>query len=126
MANLVWVAVGGALGSVARYLMAVAVQSACPAFKPAGTMAVNVLGCLVIGAAMNWIVKHNAVGSPVHLWLVTGVLGGFTTFSAFGYETVGLLQEKQVALALWNVTGNLVLGLPAVFLGHLLVDWTSR
>lgn len=126
MSNVLWIAVGGALGAVARYLMAVSIQGASPGFKPLGTMAVNVLGCLLIGMVMTWIVRSNAVGSPVHFFLVTGILGGFTTFSAFGYETVSLIQEKQLGWALWNVIGNLGLGLPAVVVGHKLVEWTYR
>lgn len=123
MANLIWIAIGGGLGAITRYLMVSAVQTTVPGFKPLGTMAVNVLGCLVVGMVMAWIVRHNAVGSPMQFFLVTGILGGFTTFSAFGYETVSLLEEQQLAGAFWNVAGNLGLGLPAVFLGLKLVAW---
>ncbi len=123
MANIGWIAVGGGLGAVVRYLMASGIQSAVPGFKPFGTMAVNVLGCLLAGIVMAWIVRAKAVGSPLHLFLVTGILGGFTTFSAFGYETVSLVEERQLGSALLNVVGNLALGLPAVFLGMKLVEW---
>lgn len=126
MSNFLWIAAGGAIGAVARYSMAAGIQSAYPGFKPIGTMGVNVLGCLLVGMVMTWIVRSNAVGSPVHFFLVTGILGGFTTFSAFGYETVSLMQEKQLGWALWNVIGNLGLGLPAVLLGHKLVEWANR
>ena len=126
MANLIWIAIGGGLGAVARYIMVSAVQASVPGFKPLGTMAVNVLGCLVVGMVMAWIVRINEVGSPMHFFLVTGILGGFTTFSAFGYETVSLLEEQQLASAFWNVAGNLGLGLPAVFLGLKLVAWLGK
>ena len=126
MANLIWIAIGGGLGAVARYLIVAAVQSSLPDFKPCGTMCVNVLGCLLVGMVMAWIVRSNEVGSPLHLFLVTGILGGFTTFSAFGYETVSLLEERQLAGAFWNVAGNLGLGLPAVWLGLQLVGWLGR
>lgn len=126
MSNVLWIAVGGALGAVARFLMASGIQWACPGFRPLGTMMVNVLGCLLVGMAVTWIVRANAVGSPIHFFVVTGILGGFTTFSAFGYETVSLMQEKQLGWALWNIAGNLGLGLPAVLIGHKLVEWTYR
>ncbi|MES2790715.1 MAG: fluoride efflux transporter CrcB [Planctomycetota bacterium] len=124
--NLIWIAVGGGLGAVARYLVASAVQAAVPGFKPFGTMAVNVIGCLLVGMIMAWIVRINEVGSPMHFFLVTGILGGFTTFSAFGYETVSLIEEQQLTYAFWNVAGNLGLGLPAVFLGLKLATWLVK
>lgn len=126
MANLIWIAIGGGLGAVSRYLMVSAVQAAVPGFKPVGTMAVNVLGCLLVGMVMAWVVRINEIGSPLHFFLVTGILGGFTTFSAFGYETVSLLEERQLAGAFWNVAGNLGLGLPAVLLGLKLVVWFGK
>ena len=126
MANLIWIAIGGGLGAVSRYLMVSAVQAAVPGFKPLGTMAVNVLGCLLVGMVMAWMVRINEIGSPLHFLLVTGILGGFTTFSAFGYETVSLLEERQLAGAFWNVAGNLGLGMSAVFLGLQLVAWFGK
>ena len=123
MANIGWIAVGGGLGAVVRHLMASGIQSAVPGFKPFGTMAVNVLGCLLVGIVMAWIVRQKAVGSPLHLFLVIGILGGFTTFSAFGYETVNLIEQRQLSSALLNVVGNLALGIPAVFLGMKIVEW---
>ena len=126
MANLIWIAIGGGLGAVSRYLMVSAVQAAVPGFKPVGTMAVNVLGCLLVGMVMAWVVRINEIGSPLHFFLVTGILGGFTSFSAFGYETVSLLEERQLAGAFWNVAGNLGLGMSAVFLGLQLVAWFGK
>lgn len=126
MPNLFWIALGGGLGAMTRYLMVSAVQVACPGFKPLGTMAVNVLGCLLVGMVMAWIVRINEVSSPLHLFLVTGILGGFTTFSAFGYETVSLIKEQQFSGALWNVAGNVGLGLPAVFLGLKLAAFFAK
>lgn len=126
MTNICWIAIGGAVGAVARYLVVSAVQSMLPDFKPFGTMTVNVLGCLLVGAGMAWIVRQGMAGSPLHLFLVTGILGGFTTFSAFGYETVSLLEEQQWVGALGNIAGNLALGLPAVFLGLKLVEWSGK
>ena len=123
MANLMWIAVGGGLGAVVRYLVALGVQLAVPGFKPLGTMTVNVLGCLLVGMVMAWLVREKAVGTPLHYFLVTGILGGFTTFSAFGYETVSLIEERQLSAALLNVAGNLLVGLPAVFAGLKLVEW---
>lgn len=126
MAHIFWIAIGGGLGAVGRYLVVSLVQIMVPDFRPFGTMVVNVLGCLFVGAIMAWIAKSNQTGSHLHLFLVTGILGGFTTFSAFGYETVSLIHEKQLNAAAINIAGNLIPGLVAVWLGLKCVEWVSR
>jgi CrcB protein len=124
--NLMCVAAGGSLGAIARFLAATLVHSVFPDFKPSGTLAVNVLGCLLIGWVMQIMHKTETVGTPAYFFLVTGVLGGFTTFSAFGYETLALWQEKQPGWMLVYVGGNLGGGLLAVFLGQKLAErWWS-
>jgi CrcB protein len=84
-------------------------------------MAVNVLGCLLIGAVMALIADYRALSLQMQYFLVTGILGGFTTFSAFAYETVQLLHSGAVGLALLNIAGNVVVGCAAVWAGHALV-----
>lgn len=121
--NLVWIGIGGGLGAMARYLASIAVHHAVPGFKPLGTMFVNVLGCLLVGMIMQIVIKTETSGTPIHFFLVTGILGGFTTFSAFGYETVVLWQQKQPGWMLLNIGGNLACGLLAVLLGQVLADW---
>jgi len=88
---------------------------------PVGTLVVNVLGCLVIGV-LGAIGQHVQPWSPgARLFLFTGILGGFTTFSAFGYETFELLRSGAAALAALNVLAQVAAGLAAVWAGYRLV-----
>jgi len=120
MRELLIVGVGGACGAMARHVAFGMIHRRFPAFLPAGTMAVNVLGCLLIGFLMGFAVDRRGMNPELRLFLATGLLGAFTTFSTFGYETVELLREREVRLALFNIAGNLLLGLPAVWCGRLL------
>jgi len=115
MPHLLWVAVGGALGACARYAAALALHRPGVSL-PWATLAVNVAGCLLAGALLGWGERHS-LAAPARLFLVTGLLGGFTTFSAFGVETLALWREGRAGLAALNVAANLVLGLGAAALG---------
>lgn len=122
MTNAVlYVAVGGALGSVARYAMGRAVLDWAVlqwgTRFPAGTLAVNLLGCLLIGVVAGLADKHAAISADARLFLVTGVVGGFTTFSSFGLEAVMLLKGGDAGLAAAYVLASVVLGLALVALG---------
>lgn len=107
---LLLVAAGGALGSVLRYLVSLWALAWLGAAFPWGTLAVNVLGSAAIGALAGL-----GVQGEMRLLLVTGMLGGFTTFSAFSLET-GLLAERHAGLAALYVVASLGLGLAAFFL----------
>ncbi|MFQ5730929.1 MAG: fluoride efflux transporter CrcB [Planctomycetaceae bacterium] len=116
--NLLAVGAGGFVGAILRYGISGLLQKKFPHFTPAGTLAVNVLGCVCIGALMAVVTARQDQFSPrLQLFLVTGILGSLTTFSTFGYETVELLREQEYRPAFWNVAANLALGLPAVWLG---------
>jgi CrcB protein len=122
------VGAGGFLGSVARYLLGGIVQSAVAGSTfPYGTLVVNVTGCFTIGLVSQLIEAQGAFGSGARAFLVVGVLGGYTTFSAFGNETLNLMRDGQRVAALMNVGGQLVLALCAVWLGRLTVHliWRS-
>ena len=114
MNDLLMIAGGGALGSVARYLLAGAVDSRLallwPTF-PWGTLLVNVLGCALIGVAAG--ISDKPWVKPL---VMIGILGGFTTFSSFGLQTVDLLHSGETAKALAYVALSLVLCLGAVWL----------
>lgn len=117
MYKLTLIFLGSGLGGVCRYALSGSVQRWFNSSFPAGTLAVNVLGCLVAGfltAAMTgrWLVREEH-----RVALVVGVLGGFTTFSAFGVETFALINERQHVPALCNVGLNVGLGLAAAWLG---------
>lgn len=117
------VGVGGFVGSVLRYLIASFVQSTFPdSTFPYGTLVVNVTGCWAIGCISQLVESHAAFGTGGRAFLVVGVLGGYTTFSTFGNETVNLLREGQRLAAGLNVGGHLALALSAVWLGRLAVQ----
>lgn len=112
----VWLAValGGAAGSVARWQMSVWLRARAPEF-PWGTLAVNVIGSLAIGFLAGWFVVRPAP-DWVRVGLITGVLGGYTTFSAFSLDTLELWRNSP-QLAMANVAANLLLGLGACIAG---------
>ncbi len=113
---------GGFLGAIARYLVVLGVNQTPLAASgfPYGTLAVNVAGCLIIGLVGGLASSHGlfAAGSGARVFLFVGILGGFTTFSAFGYDTLMLAREGSFLLALGNVGLQVVLGLGAVWLGY--------
>ena len=107
--NIMLVALGGAAGSVARYLLSKVVQDTAASAFPWGTMAVNVAGCLLIGLLYGLAASDGArLGADMKLMLTVGFCGGFTTFSAFSGETLGLLQSGRLGLALLNALLSIV------------------
>jgi CrcB protein len=115
------VAAGSALGGMARYFFSGVVQHVLGPTFPYGTLAVNLVGCFMVGAFMTAFESRLSAPPEVRIFFVVGILGGFTTFSAFGYETDALLQGGEANLALWNVVANVGLGLAAVALGRAIV-----
>ncbi len=115
-----WVGAGGFIGSVLRYVIGGLVQSAFPgSVFPYGTLVVNATGCLVIGCISQLVESHQAFGPGARAFLVVGILGGYTTFSTFGNETVNLLRDGQRLAAGINIGAHLALALSAVWLGRL-------
>ncbi len=114
--NVIAVALGGALGAVARYLIALAMAGQVRQF-PFNTLLANVLGCLLIGVFSSTPIVASR-GEALRLFLTVGLLGGFTTFSAFGLETHTMIRESRFGSAAAYVALSLVLGIAAVFLGH--------
>jgi len=112
------VALGGALGSVLRWAMTIGIARATrePAF-PWGTLAVNLTGSLVIGVLLGLATDRGALAAPARLFLVTGLLGGFTTFSAFSWEALALLRAGHASAAGGYVAGSVLGGLAAAAAG---------
>ena len=120
MTRLLLIGCGGFLGAIARYGLTLWVQRRLEPTVPLGTMAVNVLGCLLLGFLMVWVERRPTIGVELQLFLKVGLLGAFTTFSTLGYETVQLLGDGEWRDALVSLGGNLVVGLGAVVLGAFL------
>jgi fluoride exporter len=119
LTNILLVGFGGFIGSVLRYLAGGYVQQSTKSIDfPFGTLAVNVIGCFIIGFLAQLAEERGVFTSESRLFVFTGFLGGFTTFSSFGNETINLVRDSQMANALANVGANVVLGLFAVWLGR--------
>ena len=119
MIRIVLVGVGSLVGGVLRYGLSTWVHRVLdnPWF-PYGTLAVNVLGCLVIGFLAGLAETRTAFTSEARLFLFVGILGGFTTFSSFALETFSLARDTQNVAALMNIGLQLILGLLAVWIGN--------
>jgi CrcB protein len=116
--GILLVALGGAIGSVARYkLSGVILHHAIDWRFPLGTFTVNVVGCLVAGVLAGLAEMHDMFSPDTRLLLFTGILGGFTTFSAFGLETMFLLKKGEFLIAGANVVLSVAAGLAALWLG---------
>jgi CrcB protein len=116
LARLLLVGAGGFVGAALRYAVALLVLRSLPATFPYGTLVVNVTGCFAIGLLAASF-DQRAAGLAPRLFWTTGVLGGYTTFSAFGYETLALLRQGDLAAAWLNAGGQVALGLLAVWAG---------
>ena len=108
---------GGGTGSVLRYAVALWVEARTGPGFPWGTFAVNASGCFLIGVLATLADEHAWITPAMRLALVTGVLGGYTTFSAFGLETWQLVEDGRAWLALANAAASVAVGLAAVVIG---------
>jgi CrcB protein len=115
---MIWfVAVGGALGSICRFLLTGAVQRQLGTGFPFGTLVVNVTGSLLLGVLLRYSLDTPGVSSEVRALLATGFCGGYTTFSAFSYETMVLLQAGDYRRAGGYALASVMLSLLAIFAG---------
>ncbi len=118
--NYLWIAAGAALGGVLRYFFSgVAARLAGETF-PWGTLFVNVTGCIVIGFFVAFTSPDGRLLVPAHLrlFVITGLCGGYTTFSTFSLETLRLLQDREWAYAGANIAASLLLCLAGVWAGY--------
>lgn len=112
---------GAAAGGLARYAISVAVTQRFPGRFPVGTLVVNITGCFLIGVLMSLFMDRGSPHPNLRLLLVTGVLGGYTTFSAFAWESFEAMEEGNVWIGLANLVGSVVLGYLAVWCGVWLI-----
>ena len=117
------VALGGAIGSVARYRLGGVMLHHTGSWNfPLSTFCVNVLGCFAIGILAALAEHHDLFSAPTRLFLFTGFLGGFTTFSAFGYEASFLIRRGMLSMSAAYIGLSVVCGLTAVMLGLKAID----
>jgi CrcB protein len=114
------IGIGGFIGGVFRYLLSLLVQAKTTTNFPLGTLIVNTIGCFFIGVVIGFFDKGQ-ISHEWKLFLATGVIGGFTTFSAFSNETFVLFREGYVCYALLYILTSVVLGLLATYIAYLLV-----
>lgn len=117
MPILLQVIIGGALGALSRYGISLVLPASGGMRFPWNTFTANLVGCLLIGIVMG-VVLNNSIGKQYLPLIVIGFLGGFTTFSSFGWETIQLFQNKQTLLAVYYVLGTNIAGLLLVFVGY--------
>jgi len=121
MRKFLLVGAGGFVGSVARFYLTAAVTRLTSASRfPAGTIAVNLAGCFAMGVLAGLAERRHLFTHDTRLFLLTGLLGGFTTFSAFAYETYFLGREHVWPSAFANVAIQVILGLALLAAGHFL------
>lgn len=117
MGNFLAVFVGGGIGAAARYWLSGAIARSTGSGFPLGTMSVNVIGCFLIGLLMTAFEERFLVTPVLRLFLTIGILGGFTTFSTFGYETIAMLKDAEFFYAGVNVLVSVTLCLAATYAG---------
>jgi CrcB protein len=119
--NSALVGSGGFIGALLRYGLSGLVHRQVPfATFPYGTMAVNLLGCLLIGVFAGLAESRQLFGPELRTFALIGLLGGFTTFSTLGYETFAMIRDDEYLLAVANVGAQVVLGLALVWAGYVL------
>ena len=111
------VAAGGALGALTRYLVDRSIESRAAGLFPWSTFTINLSGCFIVGVLVAALVDRHHTPEWVRLGLVMGVLGGYTTFSTFGQETLDLIEEGRLAIAFTYAVASVAIGVAAVFAG---------
>lgn len=115
--TILYIAIGGAVGSTLRFLTTLLVSKYWSDNFPLATFIVNIIGCFCIGLFVGYLTKNQLEDSNLKWFLVTGVCGGFTTFSAFGMENYNLFQNNNSLLAFGYIALSIIIGLFAVWFG---------
>ena len=117
MKGILLVAIGGAIGSVMRYLVAVLMKNFNLGEFPWHTFTVNMIGCFLIGLIFSWSLQ-SASFENIRLFVMVGILGGFTTYSSFGLESFDLFKQGKIMTASAYIIGTNIVGLIAVYFGY--------
>ena len=125
--KILLIGLGGFLGAVLRYLASYGIHKLVHEDTfPAGTFIVNMIGCLFIGMALCFASHSDSFNEDLKFFLITGLLGAFTTYSTFTHDTYVLLTKKAYFLAFGNVAGQLFLGLVATALGYFIINTIKK
>jgi fluoride exporter len=120
--TILLIAIGGALGSIARYLFSTFVLRASGSLYPLGTFAVNLAGCVAFGAIAGAAEQRVPLSPELRAFLLIGVLGGFTTFSSYAFESFALLRDGQFLAGAINVVGQVVAGIAGLWAGYVVTN----
>jgi len=118
--NVILVAIGGASGSVLRYIISVITVKYSNTIFPIATFSVNIIGCLLIGLFLGFLNRNNYINNDLYLVFVTGFCGGFTTFSAFAQENLRLIETNNIITATIYTLLSVIIGIFLVWLGYTL------
>ena len=117
--NLAYIGIGGFIGSIGRYLASGLMHQIFPnIYFPIGTAVVNIIGCFLIGVLTSLAELRSLLSPEMRMFLFIGLLGGFTTFSTFGFETVAFMRDGEFLHAVGNVLIQVIIGLSGVWLGY--------
>ncbi|MGN6194390.1 MAG: fluoride efflux transporter CrcB [Ginsengibacter sp.] len=122
MKIILFVGLGSFIGGISRYLVSLFIQNKVLSTFPYGTLAVNIIGCFLIGIIYGFSDRGN-MNVEWRLFLATGIMGGFTTFSSFSNETVSMLRDAQYLQAFSYVAFSVIVGLAATFAGISLIKY---
>ena len=120
MINIVYIATGGALGAVMRYLVSTGIHSVLGRGFPYGTLTVNVLGSFLMGFLFIYLIERSSLGPEWRALILIGFLGAFTTFSTFSIETLNLIESGAMARAMANILVSVITCILATWLGVIL------
>jgi fluoride exporter len=117
MRALLFVGIGGGIGSMFRYALSLFIGRHVPVVFPLGTLLVNISGCFLIGVLYSFAARYTGFNPEWRLFLITGICGGYTTFSTFSYDGLVLIKQGSIFYFMLYVLGSVVFGLLATFAG---------
>ena len=118
---LFYVGLGSCTGGICRYLTQQYIQKNYPSSFPFGTLAVNVVGCFIIGIVYGLSLKGNFLSPQMRVLLISGFCGGYTTFSSFAYENISLIQDGEMFYTFLYIAFSIIIGFGSAYLGILLI-----
>lgn len=118
--HLFFVGLGGAVGSILRYFISIYISKSYSGEFPLATFFINITGCILIGLFIGLAERYQFINADIRLFLVTGLCGGYTTFSTFSYENLQLIQNNNFIVLFSYIFFSLFIGIIGVWLGNFL------